>query len=69
MTYEDALKYIHSLGTFVGDAGLDRIRTLMDKLGNVQNKLKFIHIAGKNGKGSTAAMLSSVYTQAGFSAV
>lgn len=45
--------------------GLERIRRLLGELGNPQKKLKFVHIAGSNGKGSTAAMLSSVLTSAG----
>ncbi len=46
--------------------GLERISALLDRLGNPQNQLKFIHIAGTNGKGSTAAMTASVLTAAGF---
>lgn len=46
--------------------GLDRITELMELLGNPQNSLKYIHIAGSNGKGSTAAMLSSILTHAGY---
>lgn len=46
--------------------GLSRIQALMDKLGNPQDKLKFIHIAGTNGKGSIAAMLSSILSVSGY---
>lgn len=46
--------------------GLSRIQTLMNKLGNPQDKLKFIHIAGTNGKGSIAAMLSSILSVSGY---
>ncbi len=46
--------------------GLDRTIQLLEKLGNPQNNLKFVHIAGTNGKGSTAAMTASVLTQAGY---
>ncbi len=46
--------------------GLERTRELLDRLGNPQDKLKIIHIAGTNGKGSTSAMLSQVYSKAGF---
>ena len=45
--------------------GLDRIRRLLERLGGPQRKLKFVHIAGSNGKGSAAAMLASVLTAAG----
>ena len=48
--------------------GLERIRYLLARLDNPQNKLKIVHIAGTNGKGSTAAMLSYVFVEAGFKA-
>ena len=66
MTYEQALAYIHSVSWKGSRPGLERIRALMDRLGNVQNSLRFIHVAGTNGKGSTSAMLASVLTQAGY---
>lgn len=46
--------------------GLDRIKELLFRLGNPQKKLKFIHVAGTNGKGSTSAMLESMYRAAGY---
>ncbi len=46
--------------------GLERTTQLLERLGNPQNKLKFVHIAGTNGKGSTAAMTASILTQAGY---
>lgn len=66
MTYEQALAYIGTISARGSKPGLERIRTLMDGLGNVQNKLKFIHIAGTNGKGSTSCMLSNILIQAGY---
>lgn len=66
MTYEEALNKIHSLLTFGSRPGLDRILTLLDRMGNPQDKLKYIHIAGTNGKGSVSAMLSSVLISAGY---
>ncbi len=66
MTYEMALEKIHSLLTFGSRPGLDRILTLLDRMGNPQDKLKYIHIAGTNGKGSVCAMLSSVLVSAGY---
>ena len=57
---------IHALGRFSGKPGLHRIQTLCDALGNPQDRLKFIHIAGTNGKGSTATMLASVLQHAGY---
>ena len=66
MTYEEALKYIHSVNWVGSKLGLERTRELLEKLGNPQKELKFIHIAGTNGKGSTAAMLSSILERAGY---
>lgn len=66
MTYEQTLAYIGTISARGSKPGLERIRTLMTGLGNVQNELKFIHIAGTNGKGSTSCMLSSILMQAGY---
>lgn len=60
-----AIEYIHTLGRFSGTPGLHRIRALCRALGDPQNGLKFIHIAGTNGKGSTACMIASVLQKAG----
>lgn len=66
MTYEEALSYIHSICWKGSKLGLDRTRELLGKLDDPQKELKFIHIAGTNGKGSTAAMLSSILEEAGY---
>lgn len=66
MTYENALEKIHSLLTFGSRPGLDRILTLLDRMGNPQDRLKYIHVAGTNGKGSVCAMLSSVLVASGY---
>ncbi|MBQ9534918.1 MAG: bifunctional folylpolyglutamate synthase/dihydrofolate synthase [Clostridia bacterium] len=66
MTYEEALEYIHSRIHLGSRKGLRRIRRLMEKLGDPQKKMRFIHIAGSNGKGSTAAMCESVLRRAGW---
>ncbi len=66
MNYEECLEYIHSVNWCFCKPGLERIAELCERLGNPQNKLKFIHIAGTNGKGSVCAMLSSVLVQAGY---
>ena len=50
MTYDEALEYIHGISWTFCKPGLDRIRTLCDGLGNPQDGLKFIHVAGTNGK-------------------
>ncbi|MBW7573778.1 bifunctional folylpolyglutamate synthase/dihydrofolate synthase [Caproiciproducens sp. AGMB10547] len=60
MTYEEALKKIESLLRFGSKPGLDRVQKLLSLLGNPQDKLKFIHVAGTNGKGSTCALVASV---------
>lgn len=66
MTYEEALDYIHSVCWKGSKPGLSRITELMHRLGDPQKDLKFLHIAGTNGKGSTAKMLSCVLTCAGY---
>ena len=66
MTYENALEKIHSLLSFGSRPGLDRILSLLDRMGNPQDQLKYIHVAGTNGKGSTCAMLSSVLVASGY---
>ena len=66
MTYETALEKIHSLLTFGSRPGLDRMRELMRRLGDPQDKLRYIHVAGTNGKGSVCAVLSSVLVAAGY---
>ena len=67
MNYEQALQYIHSLERFGSKPGLERIEALAERLGNPQNHLKIIHIAGTNGKGSTAAFIAEILTEAGYS--
>ncbi|MEE0957707.1 MAG: folylpolyglutamate synthase/dihydrofolate synthase family protein [Ruminococcus sp.] len=66
MTYEQALDSIHSLLTFGSRPGLDRMRRFLKELGDPQDKLKYIHVAGTNGKGSVCALLSSVLVAAGY---
>ncbi len=66
MTYQEALDYIHSVCWKGSRPGLDRITELCNRLGNPQSRLKFIHVAGTNGKGSTSAMLSSILVSAGY---
>lgn len=66
MTYPDALNNIHSLLAFGSRPGLDRIRELLYRMNNPQDKLRFVHVAGTNGKGSTCAMISAVLRKAGY---
>ena len=66
MNYSEALSYIHSVCWKGSVPGLSRTRELLQRIGNPEKKLKFVHIAGTNGKGSTAAMLSSILEEAGY---
>lgn len=66
MTYEQALAAIHQTPWEKSVPGLKRIGALMELLGNPQDTLKFVHIAGSNGKGSVAAMVASILQQAGY---
>ena len=67
MTYEEALAGIHSRRTFSGGGPtLDRIRRLMDALGNPQERYKVVHIAGTNGKGSVSAMTAAALRECGY---
>lgn len=67
MNLDQTLNYIHGLYRKGVRPGLHRERQLLEMLGNPQEKLKFIHIAGTNGKGSTASMTASVLRCAGYS--
>lgn len=66
MNITEALQYIHSVSWMGTIPGLSRERELLRRIGDPQKKLKFVHIAGTNGKGSTAAMLASVLRAAGY---
>ena len=66
MNYTEALEYIHGISWTFCKPGLERISELCQKLGNPEKKLKFIHVAGTNGKGSTSSMLDSVLRAAGY---
>ena len=66
MKYDEALEFISSTYKFGEKIGLENITRLMAKLGDPQNKLKYVHVAGTNGKGSTAAMLANVLYKAGY---
>ena len=66
MEYQEALAYIGGSTWFGAEPGLDRIRELLEALGRPQDRLKYVHIAGTNGKGSCAAMLSSILKASGY---
>lgn len=58
MDYNNAVSYIHSLKPFGMHPGLERINELCDALGNPQLGMKFVHVAGTNGKGSVSTMIA-----------
>lgn len=66
MNYESALEYIHAVQWAGHKPGLSRTRTLLAALGDPHKRLRFVHVAGTNGKGSTAAMLASCLQAAGY---
>ena len=66
MTYKEALEYIHSVTWMGSRPGLSRIAELCEKMNNPQNALRFVHVAGTNGKGSFSCMLSEVLREAGY---
>ena len=66
MTYEEALEYINGANRFGKKLGLHNIRTLLRLMGDPQKELRFVHIAGTNGKGSTSAFIGSILSQAGY---
>ncbi len=65
MTYSDAIQFLYSLRLFGAKLGLEKTFKLAALAGDPQNPLRFIHVAGTNGKGSTCAMLESIYRAAG----
>ncbi|WP_458121451.1 bifunctional folylpolyglutamate synthase/dihydrofolate synthase [Paenibacillus sp. Z6-24] len=65
-TYEQAVEWINNLIPFGIRPGLERIEQLMQLLGNPHRRLKFIHVAGTNGKGSTCAFLTRVLIESGY---
>ncbi|MEE0969332.1 MAG: folylpolyglutamate synthase/dihydrofolate synthase family protein [Clostridia bacterium] len=67
MTYRNLLKRIHAYPRTAGVPTLERMKLLCRYLGDPQKKLKFVHIAGTNGKGSVAAMLDSILRISGYS--
>lgn len=65
--YEATMHYIKNLTKFGINLGLDRIKGLLKRLGNPQDRLRIIHIGGTNGKGSTSAILQAILEQMGYS--
>src|SRR6266702_152319 len=65
MMYTDAIQFLYDLRWFGTKFGLDNTFKLAALAGNLHRRLRFIHVAGTNGKGSTCAMLQSIYRAAG----
>lgn len=66
MNMEETLDFFQSVSRLGSRPGLERVTQLLDLLGNPQNDLKYIHVAGTNGKGSVSAMIMSVLAQSGY---
>lgn len=66
MTGQEAISYIENQGWSATRLGLERTRELLAALGDPQKSLKFVHVAGSNGKGSTCAMLDAILRSAGY---
>jgi dihydrofolate synthase / folylpolyglutamate synthase len=66
MRYSKILEFLYSRGIHTVDLGLERVERLLRKLGNPQNKVDVILVAGTNGKGSTSAMISSILQESNF---
>jgi len=67
VNYPDSVQFLYALGNEIKTAklGLERIRTVLEALGNPQDRCRFVHVAGTNGKGSTCAMIESALRVAG----
>lgn len=64
LTYEESLDFIHGIARFGSKPGLRRVAMLLERMGNPQNKLRFIHVAGTDGKGSTCTAISHMFAAA-----
>ena len=66
MDYAEALKYIEGVSWLGVRPGLERVRALLERLGEPQRELKLVHVAGTNGKGSASALMAAALTAAGY---
>lgn len=66
MNYQEVLDYVEELKKYGSVPGLANVQRLCERLGNPQDKLKFIHIAGTNGKGSVLAFCSEILKESGY---
>ncbi len=65
VTFAESLAFLHRLGQFGFNPGLEKTRRMAELVGNPHHSLRFIHVAGTNGKGSTCAMLENIYRRTG----
>ena len=66
MSYQETMEYVEELGIYGSVPGLTNMENLCEKLGNPQNELSFIHVAGTNGKGSVSAFIFEILRAAGY---
>jgi len=66
MNYAEAMEYIHNTLKFGIKLGLHNMQILLDLMGNPHRKLRFVHVAGTNGKGSTVAYISNILIESGY---
>ncbi|MDF2589729.1 MAG: hypothetical protein K0S41_3570 [Anaerocolumna sp.] len=66
MTFQKALQFLNDAEQFGSVLGLENMKTLLEGLDNPQDRLKFVHVAGTNGKGSTAAFIANIVATAGY---
>ena len=66
MTYKEAVEKIDSLLVFGSKPGLERVGELIERIGSPDKKLKFVHVAGTNGKGSTCVLIANTLKCAGY---
>lgn len=66
MNYSQAVEWVHHLPRIAGHCGVENTGRLLEKLGHPEKNLRFVHVAGTNGKGSTTVMLASVLKEAGY---
>lgn len=66
MDFEQAMAYMSSVAKFGSVLGLDTIKELLKRLKNPEDDLNYIHVAGTNGKGSTAAYIATILAESGY---
>ena len=64
--YNQAVEYIENIEKFGSSYGLETVALLLQRLGNPEKKLKFVHIAGTNGKGSTSCFITNILIKSGY---